>query len=312
MAHAPSTQKNVAAHICSYQTFCELRALQPFPISVQSSIRYISYLVTQKRTYGTILNHISSLKYAHQIARYELTWSSDYRFQLLLSGAKQFLGQAVSRKSAITPSILHAASDLFNFSIPLHATMWALFVIAFFTFLHKSNLVPDNPQQISSKVITWANLVFTPSGANIHVSASTTIQCQQRALVLPIPSISGSHLCPISALQRHSSLNPRPSSVPLFTVLPGSGLEPITYRQFSGFLSRVVSRLNLDPSRFPPHSFRRGRATLAFDCHIPSEIIKLQGDWQSNAYLVYFELSQQQKQRVCHAMTSKLQSMFPA
>ena len=60
LAHAPSTQKNIAAHICSYQTFCELRALQPFPLSVQSSILYISYLVAQKRAYGTILSHISS------------------------------------------------------------------------------------------------------------------------------------------------------------------------------------------------------------------------------------------------------------
>ena len=255
LAHAPSTQKNIAAHIRSYRTFCELRALQPFPISVQSIILYISYLVAQKRAYGTILNHISSLKHAHQLAGYELTWSSDYRFQLLLRGAKRFLGQAVSRKSAITPSILHAAFDFFNFSIPLHATMWALFLVVFFTFLHKSNLVPDNPRQISPKVITRTNLVFTPSGANIHVSASKTIQYQQRALVLPIPSIPGSRLCPISALRRHLSLNPGPSSAPLFTVLSGSALEPITYKQFFGLLSRVVSRLHLDPSIFPPTVF---------------------------------------------------------
>ena len=72
-----------------------------------------------------------------------------------------------------------------------------------------------------------------------------------------------------------------------------------------------MSRLHLDPSHFSPHSFRRGGATFAFDCHIPSEIIKLQGDWQSDAYLVYLELSQQQKQGACHAMAAKLQTMFP-
>ena len=161
LAHAHPTQKNIAAHICSYQMFCELRALQPFPISVQSSILYISYLAAQKRAYGTILYHISSLKHAYQLTEYELTWSSDYRFQLLLRGTNRFLGQAVSRKSAIMPSILHAALDLFNFSIPLHANMWALFLVAFFTFLCKSNLVLDNPLQISPKVITrqiWSSL----------------------------------------------------------------------------------------------------------------------------------------------------------
>ena len=53
--------------------------------------------------------------------------------------------------------------------LPLPAAIWALFLVAFFTFLRKSNLVPDNTRQISSKVITRANLVFTSAGANIHV-----------------------------------------------------------------------------------------------------------------------------------------------
>ena len=79
-------QKNIAAHIHSYQTFCELTTLQSFPISVQSISLYIAHLVSQKRAYGTIPNDLSSLKHAHKFARFELTWSSDYHFQLLLRG----------------------------------------------------------------------------------------------------------------------------------------------------------------------------------------------------------------------------------
>ena len=187
LALATSTQKNIAAHIHSYQTFCELRAIQPFPINVESITIYIAYLVAQKRAYGTVLNHISSLKHAHRLAGYELTWSSDYHFQLLLQGVKHFLGQAVSRK-----------------------------------------------------------LVFTSAGANIHVSTTKTIQCQQRSLILPISAIPGSCLCPISALRRHLAINPGPVSAPLFSVFSGSGLAPITYKQFCVFLSRVLSKLYLE------------------------------------------------------------------
>lgn len=135
LSHATSTQKNIAAHIRSYQTFCELRALQSFPTRFEYISLYVAYLVMQKRAYGTMLDHISSLKHVHQLAGYDLTWSSDYHFQLLLQGVKCFLGQAVPSKSAMTPSILHAAFELFNFSIPLHAAMWALFLVAFLTFL---------------------------------------------------------------------------------------------------------------------------------------------------------------------------------
>ena len=89
------------------------------------------------------------------------------RFTLLLRGAKCFLGQAVSRKSAITPHLLHGTFVLFNFSLPLHAAMWALFLVAFFILLHKSNLVTNNNGDISCKVITRADLVFTASGVQI-------------------------------------------------------------------------------------------------------------------------------------------------
>ena len=153
-----------------------------------------------------------------------------------------------------------------------------LFLVTFFTFLRKSNLVLDNPRQISPKVITQTNLVFTSSGTNVHVSATKTIQCQQRSLILPIPVIPGSRLCPISALRCHLALNPGPVSAPLFSVLSGSGLVPITYKRFHIFLLRVVSKLHLDPSLYSPHSLQRGGVTFAFDCHIPSEIIKMQGD----------------------------------
>ena len=61
---------------------------------------------------------------------------------------------------------------LFDFSLPLHAAMWTLFLVAFFTLLRKSNLVTDNTRDISSKVITRADLVFTDSGAQIFVRAT--------------------------------------------------------------------------------------------------------------------------------------------
>ena len=69
--------RKTAAHIRSYQTFCELRTLQSFAISVKSISFYIAYLVSQKGAYGRILNHLSGLKHAHQFAGYELTYSSD-------------------------------------------------------------------------------------------------------------------------------------------------------------------------------------------------------------------------------------------
>ena len=81
--------------------------------------------------------------------------------------------------------------------------MWAWFLVAFFTFLRKSNLVPDVADRISTKVPLRADLEFSPQGASLHIKTSKTIQYQQRSLSIPLPCIPGSPLCPVRALRRH-------------------------------------------------------------------------------------------------------------
>ena len=44
--------------------------------------------------------------------------------------------------------------------------------------------------------------------------------------------------------------------------------------------------------------------TFAFKSNVPVEHRKIQGDWSSNAYLVYLELSPAQKQRAVNAMAT--------
>ena len=57
---------------------------------------------------------------------------------------------------------------------------------------------------------------------------------------------------------------------------------------------------------YSPHSFRRGGASFAFRCNVPAEIIQRQGDWQSDAYLIYLEMSSAQKRRAVNSMASHI------
>ena len=67
-------------------------------------------------------------------------------------------------------------------------------------------------------------------------------------------------------------------------------LDCITATSLNNGIKHLVSMLSLDPDDFPSHSLRRGGATFAFQCGIPSELIKLQGDWRSDAYMLYLTL----------------------
>ena len=63
---------------------------------------------------------------------------------------------------------------------------------------------------------------------------------------------------------------------------------------------------NLDSTCYSPHSFRRGGATFAFEAHIPSELIKAQGDWRSDCYFFYLEMSDCQKRAAATHMATTI------
>ena len=97
-------------------------------------------------------------------------------------------------------SLLLRIVHLFDSDNPLHVAMWALFLVAFYSFLRKSNLVVDRAAQVSLKVILRSDLRFDASFAYLTVHASKTIQFQERLFSLPLPRILGSLLCPVAAL----------------------------------------------------------------------------------------------------------------
>ena len=228
-AYADSTRRNLNSHIKIYLTFCEAVSSAPFPVTVKLITRYIAYLVSLGRVYGTILNHLSSIKHMHKFLGHDLTWDSDYRYKLLLRGVKRYLGTAVQRKAPITPRLLLRIVHLFDFDKPLHVAMWALFLVAFYSFLRKSNLVVDRAAQVSPKVLLRSDLCFDASFAYLTVRASKTIQFQERLFSLPLPRIPGSLLCPVAALVNHLRINQVPQDMPLFSVRSDSSLSHITY-----------------------------------------------------------------------------------
>lgn len=165
---------------------------------------------------------------------------------------------------------------------------------------------------MSRKIILRHDLTFTPDGAQLVIHESKTIQFKQCQLSITLPLINNSDLCPIAALHNNIKLNCVSSHQPLFSVFSAQtgASTPITDSQSNAFIKRVLRLLGEDPRYFSPHSFRRGGATFAFDCGLPAESIKMQGDWLSDAYLVYLELTEVQKCRAARSMAHKIQSMF--
>ena len=218
---------------------------------------------------------------------------------------------SATRKKAITPLMLHRMAFFFDLRIPLHAAMWALFLVAFFSFLRNSNLVVKNMRSVSSvKVLRCSHLILNENTAFLRILATKTIQFAQRSLIFHC-QLSLDLFSAQSPLCIHISSCIRcPLVLHSFPFAPAiESVQAITYPQFSRFLARSLQAIGADPSEFSPHSFRRGGATFAFDCGLPAELIKLQGDWYSDAYLVYLETTDHQKRTAVNAMAHALQQI---
>ncbi|MEW8544996.1 MAG: hypothetical protein AB2693_15840, partial [Candidatus Thiodiazotropha sp.] len=184
---------------------------------------------------------------------------------------------------------------------------WAACLVGFFSFFRKSNLLVESHILFDPSRHLCANdIQFTTTGAVLKVRWSKVIQFRERTLHIPLPKIPNSMFCPSTALLMLTLENSRcPAPVPLFRYrLAGADNIPLTYKQFTAKLNSCLSASGIHASKYSGHSFRRGGATFALQCGLPVNLIKLQGDWSSDAVDRYLEPSFGLRKQVADTMGS--------
>ena len=90
------------SHLKAYLSFCKHFNFISFPLDVFVVSHYVTFAYIG-HCFGTIQNHISSLKHFHQFYSFHSGWEQHYSFQLIIMGLKRYLGMQSNRKQAITP-----------------------------------------------------------------------------------------------------------------------------------------------------------------------------------------------------------------
>ena len=260
---------------------------------------------------SSVRNYISGIRTLLVLAKCPVAPLDSVQLQLVVRGLDRLNSRVPRRALPITPQILAAVHARLDHTNPTHVTLWALFLFAFFTFARKSNLVPNKwPAPPRSHYITRGDIHFVHGALVATFRSSKTNQFADRVHVVPLLPWAGSILCPVKAFQRMLELVPAPPTLPAFVYRTSSGnLRPITYPVLTSFLKGLIAKLGLDPKGYSSHSFRRGGATWAFKSKVPAELIKATGDWKSSAYLLYLDLSFQDKLRVSSAMLANIQAV---
>lgn len=286
-------------------TFCGLIKIKPTPISEVNLARYIAYLET-KLTFSSLKQYLNIVRLIHVENNLPNPLKS-WHIQSLLSGCKRVLGNEVKPKLPMTLSLLEQIFKTIDLCSPFQLVFWAACLLAFYSFLRKSNLFVGHSAG-GKHYVRRGDVSFVAQGATLRIAHTKTIQYRERQLVVPVPHIPGSHMCPTSALGLVLKLVAAPADAPLLAYPTPTGPKALSYTSFVAHLKAVLQQLGIDPSQYSGHSFRRGGASLALSCNLSSDLIMQQGGWRSNCYQRYLDPDLNTKFSVATAMADRVQN----
>lgn len=277
------------------------------PASPSTISAYVAFLTRRTVSFQYILGHLNAIRLLHLYHGSPTDAFTSFDVMLTKKGLKRMLGTATRQKHPITPAILLSIRRLLDLNLTSHALTWALFTVAFFSFLQKSNLVSLTASTFDcNRHLARQDIKFTGSGCLLRIKWSKTRQSKDGIHIVPLPSIPNSALCPVTAIQHYFTVVPAAPHAPFFCFLSAYGPTPVTAYFFTTTLKRLISILGLNPADYSPHSFRRGGATYAYEAGVPDHLIQLHGDWQSDAYKCYLSLPLAKRTGVADVMAAAL------
>ena len=200
---------------------------------------------------------------------------------------------------------------MLDFSLSKDKAFWCPCIIGFLGYFRKFTLLPKSNTSCNEalllndvKISEDGNLLF------VTVRHTKTIQFGQRILTIPFFKASQSMLCPIHAIVsmlvsiKHVQVY---KNQPLFSYIESNGkLCYINHSEFVKLLKQSVLTCGLNNKMYSGHSFRRGGCTYAFSLGVSPLLIKLRGDWRSNAYERYVNVTDGQQKDFAQVLSLSL------
>ena len=186
----------------------------------------------------------------------------------------------------------------------------------FFCLLRKSNVFPPSltsftfNKHLSRQDFSVAEPPLPP-GLLLALRWSKTNQYKDRTLVCPLPWLDHHPLCPVSAVM--GALGETPPAArqgPALWHQVGNTWRPLLYGAFLARFKLLLTSAGFNANTFAAHSFRRGGASWGFAQGLPGEVIKVLGDWKSDAYLGYLSSPLASKFQAIHCFSKHLPTSY--
>ena len=286
-----STRKNILSQLTAYQKFCDRYVLHYFPCDNRQLCRFGQYLSETFQSPDSVGNYLSGISTWLALLGLQVPDTSDKQMKMFAAGLKRVMSHSIKQAEPVTQQLLLRMSKVVKFIDQVEMVAWTALLLGFYLFLRKSNLIPDTmtTYNIDQQFLRGdINLLGLDRAMMIEIRWSKTIQYRQKVLRLPVLPANNKAICPVYWF--HHMIN-RVQGEPddlAFTLMQGTIKLVLSANQL---IYRFHKLMKEDDSKFSLHSLCRGRATFAYQANMGGEMIKLLGDWASDTYKRYIDVS---------------------
>ena len=202
------------------------------------------------------------------------------------------LARPVKQAAPLDPEILEKMFLQVNLKSEEQLVAWVALIFAFHLLLRKSNLVLDTQGEFDPhKQLARHSLCLAQNAILVEIKWSKTLQFKEKVLTLPLVRLKNTTICPVYwAWQLVKCVSGCPHQ-PLFCYHRKGKYMVLTYPRLTFWFKEWLDKTGIPSKGFTLHSCRRGGATFLRKANIPGEIIKILGNWASEAYLRYIDLT---------------------
>ena len=289
-----STKKNIICCLGAYEKFCEHYNLPYFPCDNRQLGRFGQHLSRTFESPNAVSNYQSAIRTCLALLGLPIPDVKDRQMQRFTIGLRRIMQHEVKQAAPMTPEVLIQLSKVVDYRDQVELVAWGATLLGFYMFLRKSNLVPDTMEDFNPEhQFTRADLtlISLDKAMMFEIRWSKTIQFKQKVLRMPVLPAKIKAICPVYWTHRILQLIPASPQDPVLAIRYRGKLVSLSANQLIYRIRKWLLLLGMDPSIYSLHSLRRGGATFAYQSNIEGKMIKLLGEWASDAYKRYSDIS---------------------
>ena len=291
-AYRPGTRKNYMSKSKKYIRFCLMYGYQAFPAVEWQLVQFARFIANAVTSYDTVAGYMSVIKRLHELGGYAYP-TEVFLLKQEMMGIKKELAHIIKKAPPVTPQILMEIFKHVNIKDQMQVVAFAALVVGFQLFLRKSNLVPDTIESFNDKEqLTREDVWCNGKLMMVEIKWSKTLQCRERDLTLPLVEARHKVVCSVFWIRLLIEKFPSAGkNAPLFAYKVNGRLVPLTYDILSKRLKEWVTLTGRQGELYTLHGLRRGGSNHGITVGICGEDLRLLGDWRSDAYLEYLDLT---------------------